>query len=117
MTMDGWDQRTVDGLESEQAGDVRPVQLPARPSSGCRSPKAYFRNHRAAVMALMFDCPFEPNPVDCPAHHIRRLELAKRVAWVRGLTDAVCQQLYLQHLECLAIKESRLPVASAGGPA
>ncbi len=67
-------------------------------------------------MALMFDCPFEHNPVDCLAHHIRRLELAKRVAWVRGLTDTVCQQLYLQHLKCLAIKESRLPTEPAGDP-
>jgi len=115
--MDGWDQRMVGGVEPEQAGDPRPVLVSARPSPSCRSPKAYFRNHRAAVMALMFDCPFEPNPVDCPAHAIRKLDLSERVAWVRGLTEAVCQQLYLQHLKCLAIKESRLPIASASDPA
>jgi hypothetical protein len=119
MKTDGWKTGEADwhrgrgGLKPDPEGPSQPPgdRLVRRP----RALKRYFTDHRAAMMALIVDCPFEPNPTDCPVYDLRKLDLVERVAWVRGLTDTDCREFYLQHLKCLAVKESPLsePVAAS----
>jgi hypothetical protein len=61
---------------------------------------------RPTVVALMVDCPVEPNPPDCPAYATRQKPLRDRVAWVLSLSPEELERFYAAHLECMLKKES-----------
>jgi hypothetical protein len=61
---------------------------------------------RPTVVALMVDCPFEPNPKDCPAFNMRQKPLQERVAWVLSMSTEELERFHAAHLECLVRKEA-----------
>ena len=61
---------------------------------------------RALLIGLVRECPMGGNPQDCQIHSLRKtLNMEARVAWVEGLSDRECRQLYYSHLDCLRAKE------------
>lgn len=60
---------------------------------------------RTMLFGLIFRCPLGGNPADCQGHAIRELPIEDRIAWLDGLSDEECSQVYARHLDCLAQKE------------
>jgi hypothetical protein len=57
-----------------------------------------------AMHGRILRCPLGNNPKDCPLHEIRKLPVEERLTWLNSKTSEEVQQLFRQHLECLACK-------------
>ena len=57
---------------------------------------------RTAVASIIMACPLEENFKDCPAFELRQKSMQDRLAWVMGLSEDECEQLYQKHLECFS---------------
>jgi len=66
---------------------------------------------RVYVMGLLVDCPYQPNPVDCALHDIRKKPLKERVVWSKQLSNKEIQHIISVHKKCLARKEGDSKVA------
>ena len=57
---------------------------------------------RDQLLELAVACPVENcNPVDCPLHQVRRMDLGCRLEWFKALTDEDLAYLNAYHYVCL----------------
>lgn len=64
------------------------------------------------LLNLAVNCPVDHcNPVNCPLHDIRKLELGRRLEWFKALTDEDLVYLNSYHFVCL---KNRLDACLAG---
>ena len=59
-----------------------------------------------AMHGRILRCPLGDNPKDCPLHEIRKMPIEDRLAWINSKTSKEVQELFGQHLDCLACKSS-----------
>jgi len=54
------------------------------------------------LISAAVSCPVDHcNPVDCPLHELRKLELGRRLEWFRVLTDDELVYLNSYHFVCM----------------
>ncbi len=68
-------------------------------------------NRRVYVIALLVDCPYEPNPADCALYDMRQKPLQERIEWCNQLSDKKIQRIVSIHKKCLARREANNNVA------
>ena len=60
---------------------------------------------RLYVVALLIECPYEPDPADCCLHGMRKKSIAENIDLSKRLNEEELQHIIVTHRKCLLQKE------------